>query len=116
MLVALMRTIASVWRQEKMAENAKTINKLGQEIYERISIFASHYTGVGKALTKAVSAYNEGVGSLDHRVLSTARKFKELGVTSLGDIASVEPIDHTTRAMQTDLLTEPGDDHSDNGS
>jgi DNA recombination protein RmuC len=81
-LVALLRTIAYSWRQEALAENAAAIHDLGRELYRRISTMGSHVERLGRSLGTAVSAYNDAVGSLERRVVSTARRMSELGVVS----------------------------------
>jgi DNA recombination protein RmuC len=79
-LVALLQTAAMAWRQDKMAEGAREIQALGQELYKRLATFLAHLAKVGKGLQGAVEAYNDAVGSLEHRVLSQARRFEVLGI------------------------------------
>ena len=79
-LVALARTVASVWRQEKMAEEARAIGKLGKEMYERLSVAAGHLRRVGGGLNSAVENYNRFVSSFESRVLVTGRKFADLSI------------------------------------
>jgi len=100
-LIALLKTVAYVWRQEQIAENAQAISDLGKILYERLSTMAGHFEDLRKGLDKAVDAYNEAVGSLENRVLVSARKFKELGVSTGADIETIEPIDKTPRALQS---------------
>ncbi|NDV02754.1 DNA recombination protein RmuC [Pseudoroseicyclus tamaricis] len=93
-LMALVKSIAYGWQQEKMAENAAEVQKVGQELYERLSTFADHLTRVGNALRSSVENYNKAVGSLEGRILPSARKFEALGVVpggkSLDPASSVE--------------------------
>lgn len=78
-LIALLKAIAYGWRQEKLADNAARISQLGRELYGRLATLASHWQKVGNALFTASKAYNESVGTLESRVLATARKFEDLG-------------------------------------
>jgi DNA recombination protein RmuC len=81
-LIALLRTVAYGWQQETVAESARAVGQLGRELYERLGVFAGHLAGVGRALEGAVGNYNKAVGSLETRVLVTARRFPELGVSA----------------------------------
>lgn len=92
-LIALLRAVACGWRESQVAKNAEEIRALGAELYDRIRIFAEHYSEVGAALSKAVTAYTRGRGSLDSRLLSTARKLEELGIDrrrELGEVTAIE--------------------------
>ena len=98
-LVALLKTIAHVWRQEAMAENARQTAALGRELYERVGVFVDHLRGMGAGLERAVEAYNKGVGSLERRLLPAARKFEELEVAPPGkSLPAPEGIDLAPRA------------------
>jgi DNA recombination protein RmuC len=92
-LIALLRAIAYGWRESQLARNAEEIRALGAELYDRIRVFAEHYSEVGAGLNKAVAAYTRGRSSLDSRLLSTARKFEDLGVEHRRDIGEVIAID-----------------------
>lgn len=99
-LISLLRAVAYGWQQEQITENAKKISDLGKMLYDRICTFAEHFENLKKGLDRAVESYNKAVGSLEKNVLTPARKFKELGVTSGQDIETIEPIEKTTRTIQ----------------
>ncbi|MDN5564820.1 MAG: DNA recombination protein RmuC [Luteococcus sp.] len=81
-LIPLLRAVAHGWQQAALAESAAQVAELGRELYERLGTMGEHLDRVGKGLTSAVGAYNKAVGSLESRVMVTARKFKDLQVTS----------------------------------
>jgi len=108
-LIALLRAVALGWREEALARNAEEVAELGKQLYERIGKLASHWTDVGAKLEKTVAAYNASVGTLEGRVLVTARRFKELGVaTEGGEIEASEPVDTVPRALQAPELVASG--------
>ncbi len=96
-LIALLRAVAYGWRQERMTVHAEETGRLGKELYERMAVLAEHMNDVGQALSKSVSAYNRAIGSLETRILPTARRFKELGVSSDRDIPVLEPTEVVPR-------------------
>jgi DNA recombination protein RmuC len=98
-LIALLKAVAYGWRQETMARNAQEINRLGQDLYDRIAIFVDHFDGIRAGLERSMSAYNKAAGSLESRVLVTARKFKELSASSSDEIPAIEPVDVTPRRL-----------------
>jgi len=81
-LIGLLRTVAYGWQQETVAESAREISSLGRELYDRLGIFAGHFAKVGRGLDTAVGAFNQAVSSFETRLLVTARKFPEHGVTN----------------------------------
>jgi len=104
-LVAIARTVASVWRQEKLAEEALAIGRLGREMYERLAVAAGHLKRVGGGLNSAVENYNKFVASFEGRVLVSARRFKELNVeTGARDLELVESVDALARESLADPI------------
>jgi DNA recombination protein RmuC len=98
-LIALLKAVAYGWNQEKLARNAQQISELGKELHDRLRNLAGHITSVGTGLDRAVESYNKAVGSLESRVLVSARKFAELGASVADDIPQLEPIETTARAL-----------------
>jgi DNA recombination protein RmuC len=102
-LIALLRAVAYGWRQEKLAENAAEISALGKELFKRLSDMGDHWSRMGKSLERAVEAYNSAIGSLETRVLVSARKFAELKTAPLGvEIGALEPVDKAVRATSAE--------------
>ena len=114
-LIALLKAVSYGWRQEAMAQNAAEVAALGKELYDRIGTLSEHWTKVGKSLNQAVNAYNSAVGSLETRVLPSARKFRDLKTVSADkEIGSPEPVTQETRPLAAAELTEitPTDDRT----
>jgi DNA recombination protein RmuC len=99
-LIALLRAVAYGWRQEKIAENAAEISALGKELFKRLSDMGDHWNRVGRGLERAVEAYNSAVGSMESRVMVSARKFAELKTAPLGvEIGVLEPVEKGVREL-----------------
>ena len=98
-LIALLKAVSYGWRQEAVARNAQEIAKLGKELYDRIGNLAGHWTEVGQRLNQAVNAYDKSVGTLEARVLVSARKFQDLRIGNSEDDLSVNPLGRTTRTI-----------------
>jgi DNA recombination protein RmuC len=101
-LIALLKAINYGWNQEKLARNAQQISALGKELHDRLRLLAGHITSVGTGLDRAVESYNKAVGSLESRVLVSARKFAELGASVADDIPELAPVETTARALSFD--------------
>ena len=99
------------WQQEKVAENAREISELGRELHSRLGTVAGHVNALGKRLGGAVDAYNSAVGSLETRVLVSARRFTEHSVVGEDkQIQMLEPVDRVPRAPQAPELAAVDDD------
>jgi len=110
-LIALLKAVAYGWRQEKLAENAQAISNLGRDLYKRIADMQSYFSDVGAKLSKAVESYNRAVGSLESRVLVSARRFRDLKCAAAEDeILPLFPIEAAPRELQAaefSFLGEP---------
>jgi len=99
-LIALLTTVAHSWRQEVLTDNYREVARLGREFYERLATFADRLNEVRKKLDGAVHAYNDAAGSFESRVLVSARRLKELDVTSADELPPAEPIDTVPRVLR----------------
>ena len=100
-LIALLKSVAYGWKQESLSRHAQQVNDLGHELYKRLIDMSSHFSKTGRGLNSAVEAYNRAMGSLESRVLVTARKFKELGAASSNlDLESVDIVDKIARSVE----------------
>jgi DNA recombination protein RmuC len=107
-LVTMLRTAQYAWQQAALSENARAVFDLGRELYDRIASIGKHVDGLGKALTNAVSAYNRTVGSLESRVLVSARKLNELGIVE-AELEQLRPVEETVRSLSApELIVETG--------
>jgi DNA recombination protein RmuC len=106
-LVTMLRTAQYAWQQEALADNARAVFDLGRELYERLGGLGRHVDRLGRALTSAVTTYNQAVGSLESRVLVTARKLNELGVVD-GELDPLVPVEETPRALSAPELLAGG--------
>jgi DNA recombination protein RmuC len=107
-LIALLRAVAYGWRQEKLTRNAVEISQLGRDLYKRLSDMGSHWAKLGRSLKASVESYNSAVGSLEARVLISARRFVELETAGFGvEIEELEPVERIVRELQAPEMVEP---------
>jgi DNA recombination protein RmuC len=106
-LIALLRTVAYSWRQEALARNAAAVHSLARELYGRLSTLGEHVGKLGSSLAGAVTAYNRAVGSLESRVLVSARKLAEMGVSD-DELAAPAQVELTPRQPQAPELFADG--------
>jgi DNA recombination protein RmuC len=104
-LITMLRTAHYAWQQAALSENARVVFELGKELYERLSSLGRNVESLGRALTRAVEAYNKSVGSLESRVLVTARKLHDLGVVD-GDLDAPEMLEGLPRPLASPELLE----------
>ena len=98
-LIAVLFAVAAGWREETLAESARQVSELGRELYDRLATMGAHVSRLGNRLDKAVEAYNETVGSLEARVLPSARRFPELGVPAKEQIEPVVPVERMVKPL-----------------
>ena len=105
-LVAIARTVAQVWRQDRMAAEAQEIGKMGAELYDRLRVAAEHMKRVGGGLESAVSNYNKFVGSFERNVLTSGRRMAEKGLEISREIEEVPLVEGSPRYTADDLLAD----------
>jgi DNA recombination protein RmuC len=99
-LIALLTTVAHTWRQEALAENYREVAELGRDLYERLSVMSGHFDDLRKKLDGTVQAYNRVAASYESRVLTGARKLRDLDVTTAPELPVAEPIDTVPRVLK----------------
>jgi DNA recombination protein RmuC len=106
-LLALLRTVASAWQHRRLADSAEQVRSLGTELYERIAVMADYVLDVGVNLRQAGAAYDRFVGSLESRVLVTARRFRDLGVSATKELTDLPPLHLDVREVRAPELRAP---------
>jgi len=92
-LAGFLQLVGHTWKQQKLSENAAKIQELGRELYDRLVKMAEHFTKVGNNLGKTVEAYNDTVRSMESRVLVTARKMEDLGISGKEKLMEIGEVD-----------------------
>ncbi len=108
-LIAIARTVAAVWRQEQLAEQAREIAQLGKDLYARLSVMGGHVAKLGKNLDTAMGAYNQFVGSLESQVLTQARRFEALKIDTAGKSIEAPLVGEQSARPLTKLIAEVGE-------
>jgi DNA recombination protein RmuC len=109
-LIALLKAVAYGWNQQRLADSAKAISELGQDLYKRLCDLGEHMQKLGKGLGTAINAYNSAIGSLESRVLVSARRFKDLGASGVGaEIDELRQIETSARLLQSPEMQGPKD-------
>jgi DNA recombination protein RmuC len=105
--ITVLKAVAYGWQQERLSENLEEIRDLGIELHDRMRVLAEHFQGIGRGLRNAVESYDKAVGSLEGRVLPTARKLKAKGAGGERDIEVLEPLHLEARPMTARELEVP---------
>ncbi|MBP2707113.1 DNA recombination protein RmuC [Microbispora sp. RL4-1S] len=118
-LITMLRTAQYAWQQAALGENAKAVFELGKELYDRLGGLGRHLDGLGKALTRAVGAYNQTIGSLESRVLVSARRMNDLGLVD-GPLDKPDAVEEVPRLLSMPELegeeqVSPPPSHRQNG-
>jgi len=109
-LIALLRSVAYGWNQQRLAESAEKISALGIDLHKRMRTLGEHFARMGVNLGRTVEFYNKTVGSLERQVLPQARKFTEYGAGAGGDIGELPAIDKAVRSLEAPELTADPDE------
>lgn len=105
-LLALLRTSAAAWQQDSLARGARELLALGQALYDRLGTMSRHTARVGQSLTRSVEAYNAMIGTLESRVLVTARQMHALGLAQDAPSAELRAVETPTRPLTAHELID----------
>ncbi len=114
-LLLALSTVSQLWQHDALTQHAHEVLRLGAQLHGRIGTLAEHMAKVGRAMGSAVDAYNAAVRSLDTRVLSTARRFAQLGAASRDATPVVKPLEHALQPLSAKLRSSGSDDECDWG-
>ena len=107
-LIALLKAVAYGWTQEQLAKDVRSIGLMGKELYDRICTMGNHFSSVGTSLRRAVETYNQAIGSLEVRVLSKARDFKNLPIDATdNELPNAVQVEAVPRLIQASELSAP---------
>lgn len=104
-LIAVLRSVAYGWQQNLLAKNAEELSRLGKELYDRLCTMADNLSGLGTNLRQAVEAYNRTIGTIEGRVLVTARRFRDMGVSTPKELEEVDSVQVAVRDARAPELT-----------
>src|SRR6202035_421719 len=107
-LIALLKVISYGWKQTVLADNAREVRQLGEDIYKRLAVFHEHLGKLGKSLGGSVESFNRAVGSLEQQVLPAARRFEGLGLRVNREIEPIEPVSSLARTPRIDAVQDDG--------
>ena len=99
-LISVLKGVAYGWRQEKLAQNAEELRRIGAEFYDRLRAFADAYADSGRHLARALDSYNQSAGTWDSRVLPSLRRMSELGAGGSQEPPQILPVDGAARHPQ----------------
>jgi len=108
-LFSVLRAVEYGWRQQKMAESAREISEQGRELYKRLASALEHLARMGSSLDKSMKSYNDFIGSLERRVLPTARRLEGLGAAGGAKLPEITEITRVSRTPQIPELGDPGE-------
>jgi DNA recombination protein RmuC len=104
----MLRTAHFAWQQEALSENARAVFDLGRELHDRLAVLGRHVDRLGRSLTASVVAYNQAVGTLESRVLVTARRLSDLGIVGT-ELSAPAAVQDTARPLSAPELVEGAD-------
>lgn len=104
-LIAVLRAVHYGWKQAALAESAAEVFQIGRELYDRLGTMGGHFDKLGRQLNASVKAYNTAIGSLESRVMVSARRFRDLKVSD-AELGQITPAEEVTRTLTTTELVE----------
>lgn len=111
-LIAVLRAVSYGWQQDLLVKNAEELSRLGKEMYDRLCSMAEHLGSLGNNLRQAVESYNRTIGTIEGRVLVTARRFRDMGVSTPAELEEVRTVQVAVRDIRAPELTGLFDDET----